>query len=544
MKHISQNGRVLYFFPGQHDSTKRLNLDVRRTLLAQLLSYEPHLAESMMFAYQQSGRAIADSDALVSDLFKQVFANLNGNSRYFIILDNAYIDISPFQLSPGQNPIKVLITNASIDGSDGLRLETRHLKENIRLYVQNRVRAIGSIANTQLESEVATQVSEKADGLWLYARLLIDDIERAPSRKVIEGKLMSLPGGLTDLYSRILREGEARLLDYERAFAQYLYAWLDIGDVMPKFLVEEDQCLSLHILSIVFQYVNGGEPIFDTPLLVARLGAPLVEVRSTPLDVEVSAVHQSLYQYLSKARFRAPAELSFRYSRMRVLYRAVSAAWYFTESPESEQHLADLQGASSAQLSFYKFESHFPFHYGLMGALKSNFNFLGDSDEVERAEAEVMLQKLGEFLGTGKFLRWFEIATIINYSGNFGELLDNVLDAFDQNDYYPSTHDVLALEAFNVKRVAFLKHWRYILLKTTPWRPRDPIGEIVEPLGFSEDVLNEKMMKIASKWSGETAIFDRQPELMERSLRTCPSCLEIMGPSLHRKKHWIRCRGK
>ncbi|GFF92114.1 hypothetical protein IFM47457_09073 [Aspergillus lentulus] len=106
-------------------------------------------------------------------------------------------------------------------------------------------------------------------------------------------------------------------------------------------------------MDIVLQYVNDGASVFDTPGLAKRLAGPLVDVRRTITGYEVAALHQSFYQYLSKGSLWTKSDILLQPLRTRKLSRGIAAVWYFTEFPESQQHLDQLRSASSAPIGFY-----------------------------------------------------------------------------------------------------------------------------------------------------------------------------------------------
>ncbi|EAW17002.1 ATP-binding protein [Aspergillus fischeri NRRL 181] len=488
-KSLSQYGRVLYFFCDRKNPEKNESVCILRTLLAQLLQYEPSMADQMLSTYQQSGRAVLDLLSMASELYQHAITHLKGEKCYFILIDDdtdywrqslipnddsasrAQGGVSRTQGSNKRAQYKFLFTGNREDSTASchlLHLDSRYIQDQVHSYVQRRIKEIPSIVNTDLEEQVANRISKQADGLWLYARLLMDDIARAPSRKVVTECLSSLPLGLSELYDRIIQENNGRLFDYERRFALWFYVWLDISDILPSSLLQEEDRLPLQIMEIVFQYVNDGEPVFDTPALAKRLAGSLVDVRRTITGYEVVAVHQSFYQYLSKGSLWTKSDILLQPLRTKKLLRGIVAVWYFTECPESQQHLDELRSASSAPISFYKFESHFSFHYALLQALKCTGLC---SDELSKED--MMIQQLTEFLTSGKCLRWFEIATIINFAGNFSKLLDNVLGALTKlsNKLSKDGCNSPALAAFNEHRVAFFKYWKYVLLKTTPWDP-------------------------------------------------------------------------
>jgi hypothetical protein len=367
----------------------------------------------------------------------------------------------------------------------------------------------------------------------------MDEIERAPSRKAIAECLSSLPQGLSEVYNRIIQENNGRLSDSERRFVGWFYVWLDISDILPDFLLQEEDHLPLQIMDIVFQYVNGGESVFDTPGLAKRLASPLVDVRQTTTGYEVAAVHRTFYQYLSGANFGTNTLL--QPLRTRKWSRGIAAVWYFTECQESQQHLEELRSASSASISFYKFASHFPFHYALLHALESSDFCSNSASSAERSGEDTMVQQLTEFLTSEKFLRWFEISTMINFTGNFSQLLLNVLHVLARLcDLSANRCNSPELAAFNEGRVAFFRNWKHVLLMTPPWGPWDPESRFMEPPGFGEDPTCQKMMEIATRCSKETDIYARHDEWS--SWIECPRCKKV-SHKWDAKSHMMRCRG-
>ncbi|RHZ55535.1 uncharacterized protein CDV56_101100 [Aspergillus thermomutatus] len=470
VKHLSQYGQVLYFFCDRNNPEKRESVCIMRTLLAQLLQHEPSMADQMLSTYQRSGRAVLDSVEMTADLFQQTLTHLEGTKRYFIVIDGDYEDLSILYWRHFLIPKLDSASRAQgrVDCGQGSS-ERAQYKSLTKFGFMYKGGFRGSpIANTSLGEQVANRISRQADGLWLYAQLLMDDIERAPSRKAVTACLSSLPQGLSEVYDRIVQENTGRLSDYERRFAQWFYVWLDISDILPGFLLQEEDRLPLQIMDIVFQYVNDGEPVFDTPGLAKRLAGPLVDVRQTITGYEVAAVHQTFYRYLSTTSFGTDSHVSPQPLRTRKLSRGIAAVWYFTECAESKQHLDELRSASSAPISFYRFESHFPFHYALLQALKST-HFCSDERayNTEPSEEDMMVQQLTEFLTSGKCLRWFEISTMINFSGNFSALLNNVLGVLAELSDDPSRNrsNSPALAAFNEQRVAFFKNWKAIWIQ-------------------------------------------------------------------------------
>ena len=70
-------------------------------------------------------------------------------------------------------------------------------KQLIQKYVDHRVPQMKTLSDGVLGLTVVRQVSRAADGLWPYARLMLDGIEKLPSAELIQRHLRSITLGLT-----------------------------------------------------------------------------------------------------------------------------------------------------------------------------------------------------------------------------------------------------------------------------------------------------------------------------------------------------------
>ena len=221
-------------------------------------------------------------------------------------------------------------------------------------YTQHRVFQMETILNKALKANVVQQISAAADGLWLYARLMLDEVQKLPSTILIERHLSKIPHGLTQLYTQIFRSKEANFTEAHIRFAQQLFVWMDTTEHMPAWFALDS--LPYEMICLVFQCVNFGEPVFDPAALTTKLCTPALEavrlhhgpdesylheeLGSAPL-YKIEFVHHTVNQYLKACQDLDPAELPvvLRPRRLRKLYRGVTAVWYFTECKTSESHL-------------------------------------------------------------------------------------------------------------------------------------------------------------------------------------------------------------
>lgn len=78
----------------------------------------------------------------------------------------------------------------------------------IREHTERRVTRIPHMIHSGLGTSVVDRVTEGAEGLWLYARLMMDEIAEAPSRELVDQYLQNLLCGLAGIYTRILQTQE------------------------------------------------------------------------------------------------------------------------------------------------------------------------------------------------------------------------------------------------------------------------------------------------------------------------------------------------
>ena len=576
VEHLSRSTKpVLYFFCNRSDSEKRKTIYVIRTLLAQLLKIDNHLASHILQRYQQSGRTFADSYVIVFDVLKTVMAQCRDRALYIVIdaVDECIDAIEAwngllFQLQSclQGTKTKLIITRRvehdnlrllrSWSASHELIMRPAFASQHIHEYIQRRVRKIETVANTDIETIIVTQISQRSDGLWLYARLMIDEIERAPSKAIVEKRLDSLPRGLFNLYNQIVQSSETRMSEDQRNFAKYLYVWLDVNDYMPDFLSENFDRLPYCTLQLIFRFVNGGSEVYNAVSLVRELGTPLIEVHELDSTYEVDFVHHSAYQYLAQCSLSfCETELSeppqiLKPLKLKQFYRGVTAIWYFTECADSSQQLADLRDTSKLGDFFgsNSIGSYFEMAYGLWNAFKAE-SFPKELTEKERIEAEDLLLQLTDFLRSDRALRWFEMATIINYSGNFMQLLNLVNEASFATIHGSNISNTI-FQDFTHQRRIFFGWWTFILARTTPWPARRGYDiPMDEPPSLETNALARKMTQIAEHWgslsfaadgghiSKDDCYLRRNTELV-----VCVHCSTAMDPDEYSKHLQFACK--
>jgi hypothetical protein len=108
--------------------------------------------------------------------------------------------------------------------------------------------------------------------------------------------------------------------------------------------------------------------------------------------------------------------------------------------------------------------------YGLWNTFTLH-GLLADLSQEEIVEVKDLPRRLTDFLQSDKVLRWFEMSTIINYSDNYIQLLDNVIHALYVLELI-NTFPCAVFQSFCDRRCSFFsRDWAY-MKKQTPWRPK------------------------------------------------------------------------
>ena len=186
--HLSRSTKpVLYFFCNRSDSEKRKTIYVIRTLLAQFLKIDNHLASYILPRYQQSGRTFADSYVIVFDVLKIIMAQCQNRALY-IVIDAGDECIDAFEAWNGLlfqlqsclqgTKTKLIITrrdahdvtdylwlSESWSASHELIMRPVFASQHIHEYIRCRVQKMSTVANTDIETEVVRQISQRSDGL-------------------------------------------------------------------------------------------------------------------------------------------------------------------------------------------------------------------------------------------------------------------------------------------------------------------------------------------------------------------------------------------
>lgn len=503
---------VLYFFCKGTDESKKHPFQVFRTLASQLLACHASMYPLFAKLHEQSGQKEAKS---LADLKQSIFSGISTlSSPIWIVVDaldecDGAVELIQSMVNltklSGVGAVKLVLAcrdepelldtlhRCSVIDVDDIVISPDDSRALIWKYVKDRVGRCKNIAGTKLGSQVHEEVAAAADGLWLYARLMMDEIQRLPSRAAIERQLQNIPRGLSQVYNQIFVNMEKHLNNGNLKIAQQVFLWVDISTFVN---IGAGQ-LENTVLDIVVQAANNGEQAFNSLELARELCSPLVTIREDDTgSLSLEFIHHTAAQYVHESSLQGSLAI-LRPQRLSQFYHGATSVWYFSKSPRSRE-LLQLIGSEPMSDLVYKSE-YFEMVYGLWDAffvqrLPESLD-THDLDEVTR-----LCNIMSSFMKSDDCLVWIEMAMLINYSGGYQMLLDNALKAWKRA--IPGTKSTFAaFKAYSLLRVQFFWDYSFVLYLTGP-RPSGRIsGDLRHvPDGFDNREISSKILALGLKW--------------------------------------------
>ncbi|KAF7889949.1 uncharacterized protein EAF02_002364 [Botrytis sinoallii] len=215
---------VLFFFFRQIIEKNRTSRGLLRDWMCQLLPFSEVL-QLNLFEHVKNGQSL--ESITTAHLWKHLLTGLRMLKRVYCIadaLDEMNMDeefLSQLNALGSFRPaqVKVLLTSrpkqylqrASKDPQViHVSLEEELVKRDISVFVRQRVKQFAEDGISEnMQSFIQSTVCERSEGLFLYARLMLDQISQSIKNKeqneiLIREMIVKLPVGLEEMYNRVL----------------------------------------------------------------------------------------------------------------------------------------------------------------------------------------------------------------------------------------------------------------------------------------------------------------------------------------------------
>jgi hypothetical protein len=524
----TKSNTVLYFFCNNSDAEKRVSSQILRTMLWQLLQHDASLYQLLLPWYHRSGRPFADSDTQISAMFGAAVAGTKLSPLFLVVdaLDECEDSselLGALKAARDSSTVMKMILLAREDpaldkllSSCDAALSMESNQTFVDAYVCKRLSEMQIFRNRELRTRTADSISKASDGLWLFSRLLLDEIEHAPSIGEINRKINSVPSGMIQLYSSIITAKGSRQTDLQTKMAQQLYLWVDTSEYVPEWLWKNSgDYLEDDMVENLLQFASSSREIFNPFKVVQELCAPLVQANvlhpmticrpDDPYDDTMFSVrffHQTAKHYL-KWSVEAPFSqlpTALRPMRLGHLHRGVTAAWYFSESADFKYSLRYLRDRPHSG----RFACYFEMACGLWGCLKQK-SLRHDLALEEVHEVGEMCNALTWFLTTDKCMGFVEASIILHFSQRSTVLLDNIEEALNNSRSEGYQGTLTTFSNFRESRQTFLADLAYILVSVWPKKDLPEYWTLKYGMrreGFDDHSMAKRLLRLAEsyKW--------------------------------------------
>jgi ankyrin repeat protein len=318
---------VLKFFFRQIIATNKTPQSLLRDWLSQLLEFSPLLQLKLVGLLEN--RRTLDSMAFdeLWDLLVLALSGLalSGRQRVYCIADaldemdlgnetfiRKIIELgktkaSVIKVFATSRPLPYLEKALSHNTVVQISLQSRVVDPDISTYI--RARLGQTMLPLDLQSNIEKVLGKKCQGLFLYARLMLDELlELSDSPSVVDDALQKLPLGLSEMYTRMLYDHSTR-----SGTPQNLQL------LILQSVTHASRPLRLLELAAITDFVHqqSGSTILsgkvlsqDTKAIIRNGCGPLLEILE---DETVSIIHHSLTEFLvgTERSKTAPSDLQF-----------------------------------------------------------------------------------------------------------------------------------------------------------------------------------------------------------------------------------------
>lgn len=305
-----QGHTTVHFFCKNDDSSKRSPRYVVATLIAQLLDHLNLEAyqDSMANLINKTSDRSPDISKLSMDKLCRLLGDLLLILPPLVIIIDALDECEAENLSRSFLLEKLMEYSSSISGTK-IVFTSRHEEPFIELLdpckkiemskedVAHDIEAVvrksvdGHPKLRKLKDKIISSLLAGADGMFLWAELMVATLKRARNPNAVEKMLASLPVGLNGVYEHILISIGRKLTDDELELRKEILGWVTTA-IRPMTVEELSIALAIKISSSA---LDEGEIILRLESDVRELCGPMLKITG---DRTVQIVHMSVKDML------------------------------------------------------------------------------------------------------------------------------------------------------------------------------------------------------------------------------------------------------
>lgn len=422
----------LAFFCDSNNPEKSSALCVVRTLVAQKLRMHPEWNDKIYPIFLLSGRPTVDSWSELGPCLSILEGSIilidamnacRDSSVLFEMFENLNVKIiqttTPLQIAEDTKSIRRSHRTTS------LYIENPKVTEYVDKYISQQVDMLPTDLQLRLQVHVP-KMSVAANGLWLYARLLLDGIRRAPTPAIALELAQDQPRKIDDLYANIVESMFKRLTPEHIIMVAEIVSWIDESKYLPTDLTSFGNGVLPETLSVVVTHANRGESVIDAFDFAFNICVPLLRKRLIRIQrfdsyyesQELCFFHPTLGEYLQRTQ-----DLFYRVQLRPLRSRAETAIWYFSHCEDSEELLKIYCRVleTTRNISDCPISPYLSMSYAIQGFMVSK-----DPDKLSE---DVAL--LTAFCDSPGISRWLSMSIILNCLGGWRKLQDNFQIIFD-----------------------------------------------------------------------------------------------------------------
>ena len=290
---------ISYFFCSRNEPTKRSASSIIRTIINQLAQQSPRILLNLNRMRLQ-GYNFAQPLSLT---WRQLIVEQleNGQERTYIVIDG----LDECEMEERKTLMNIIISlehtanifwlifsgytpdiAKSLVGPNFV-LKPTDSRQDIRLYIEQYVNKSRLMSSEPIKTQVVDRLSRGSAGLFLWVKLMLQQLEKEQNVSGVLSTLQSLPLGTENLYHKILATLASRLNDGRSTIVSTAFVW--IASVCRSLTIKElTEAVRLSL-------PNTGE-LLDLERILRKDCDAVVSVSNSG---SVQFIHQTFREYIS-----------------------------------------------------------------------------------------------------------------------------------------------------------------------------------------------------------------------------------------------------